>query len=239
VPGSQYIALSGMRSRLDQLDRVATDIANAGTAGYKSQRSSDAEADRPQFESMLASAIDVTTGSQRLDTRPGTITPTGRDLDFALEGNGFFSVQAPAGVRYTRNGHFGVRADGSLITEDGYPVLGTNGPLKLGPGKVSVDSSGVVRAGEATAGQLAIVSFDDPGAMTREGASLLRADNQAPKPVAQPTVYGGTLEQSNASIVDRIAEMTSVSRSFEALQKAVSLVMNDIDGRAIDTLGRR
>lgn len=239
MPGSQYIALSGMRSRLDQLDRLATDIANVGTSGYKSERSSTSEADRPQFESVLSTAIDVNTATHRLDARPGTVAPTGRDLDVALEGPGFFSIQTPGGVRYTRNGHFSARADGSLVTDEGFAVLGASGPIRLGPGHVSIDAAGDVRAGDAVAGRLAVVDFKDPGAMTREGASLLRADGQTPAAVANPAVHGGALEQSNASVVDRIAELTEVSRSFEALQKAVSLVMNDVDGRAIDLLGRR
>ena len=71
MAGSQYIALSGMRARLDQLDRLAADIANVGTAGYKAERSADAQADRPQFNTVLQSAIDVTTGDRRLDVSPG------------------------------------------------------------------------------------------------------------------------------------------------------------------------
>ena len=113
MAGSQYIALSGMRARLDQLDRLAADIANVGTAGYKSERSADAQADRPQFNTVLQSAIDVTTGDRRLDVSPGTMAATGRDLDFAIDGNGFFVVETPAGTRYTRNGHFSRSNDGT------------------------------------------------------------------------------------------------------------------------------
>ena len=108
MAGSQYIALSGMRSRLDQLDRLASDIANVGTTGYKSERAGDSQADRPHFSNVLQSAIDVTSGTRRLDLRPGTMASTGRDLDMAVEGPGFFVIDTPAGPRYTRNGHFSV-----------------------------------------------------------------------------------------------------------------------------------
>lgn len=238
MAGSQYIALSGMRARLDQLDRLAADIANVGTAGYKSERAADAQADRPQFSSVLQSAIDVTTGDRRLDVAPGTMASTGRDLDFALEGNGFFVVDTPAGPRYTRNGHFNRSTDGTLVTDDGSAVQGANGPVRLGQGEITVDGDGTIKAGGVAAGKLKVVTFENPSGLATESGAKLRAGTAVPIDVAQPNVRIGTLEQSNVSLVDRVAQLTGVSRSFEALQKAMSLMMNDIDGRAIDQLGR-
>ena len=89
-----------------------------------------------------------------------------------------------------------------------------------------------------TAGKLKIVSFDNPSALVAESGAKLRADGAAPVDVAVPSVRAGSLEQSNVSLVNRVAELTGVTRSFEALQKAMSLMMNDIDGRAIEQLGR-
>lgn len=238
MAGSQYIALSGMRARLDQLDRLAADIANVGTAGYKSERAADAQAERPQFSSVLQSAIDVTTGDRRLDVAPGTMASTGRDLDFALEGNGFFVIDTPAGPRYTRNGHFNRNTDGTLVTDDGSEVQGTNGLIRLGQGEVTVDGDGTIKAGGVAAGKLKVVSFENPGGLAAESGAKLRAGTAVPVDVAKPEIRIGTLEQSNVSLVDRVAQLTGVSRSFEALQKAMTLMMNDIDGRAIDQLGR-
>ncbi|MGE3957530.1 MAG: flagellar hook-basal body protein [Vicinamibacterales bacterium] len=238
MAGSQYIALSGMRTRLDQLDRLAADIANVGTAGYKAEKAADAEAGRPQFTNVLESAIDVTRGDRRLDVSPGTLAPTGRDLDMAIDGNGFFVIETPAGLRYTRNGHFSRNTDGQLTTEDGSLVQGTSGPIQIGRGEVSVDPDGTVRAGGVTAGKLKVVTFENPSALVAETGAKLRADNAAPVDVPTPSIRAGSLEQSNVSLVNRVAELTGVSRSFEALQKALSLMMNDIDGRAIEQLGR-
>jgi len=238
MPGGSYVALSGMRSRLDQLDRLASDIANVGTAGYKTERTSQAEADRPVFDAALQSAIDVSAGDTRLDTTPGAINSTGRDLDLAIEGKGFFEVQTAAGVRYTRNGHFTRQTDGTLATADGGVVLGANGPLKVGPGKITVGDDGTVAADGAAAGKLLVVNFAAPGLLARETGSMLRADNLTAVPATDFTIRPGALEQANVSVVERISELTDVNRSFEALQKAVSVLMNDVDGRAIDTLGR-
>lgn len=238
MAGSQYTALSGMRSRMDQLDRLAADIANVGTTGYKSERSSDAQADRPEFRAVLQSAIDVTRGTRRIDVKPGALETTGRSLDMAIDGEGFFVLDTPAGPRYTRNGHFSTSTDGTLVTDDGSAVQGTAGPIRLGKGEVKVDADGTITAGGVAAGKLQIVNFTDPSMLASETGARLRSDASAPVPVAEPYVRGGSLEGSNVSVVDRVAQLTGVSRSFEALQKAISLVMNDVDGRAIDQLGR-
>lgn len=243
MPGGEYIALSGMRTRLDQLDRLASDLANVGTTGYKTEKWSHLEANRPAFDTELQSAIDVTTGSRRLDMSAGAINPTGRDLDVAIDGKGFFTVETPAGIRYTRNGNFSTNAAGLLVTADGGIVQGTTGPITLGPGKVQIDPDGTVSAGGTAAGRLAIVQFADAGQLVREGGAALRADPGTAPPTAvaanQVTLRSGALEQSNVSVVERIAELTNVTRNFEALQKAVSLMMNDVYGQAIAQLGKR
>jgi flagellar basal body rod protein FlgG len=229
-----------MRTRLDQLDRLAADIANAGTAGYKTERSSNAQSDRPQFGAMLQTAIDVTTGQRRLNTAAGAIAPTGRPLDAAIDGDGFFAVETPGGaVRYTRNGHFATRTDGVLTTDDGSVVQGASGPINVGTGQVTIAEDGTVSSNGTAAGKLQLVAFDNPGTLVREGSSLLRSDVDMPHAATDVTVRSGSLEQSNVSVVERIAELTDVTRTFEALQKALSLQMNDLDGRAIEVLGRR
>lgn len=240
MAGGQYVALSGMRTRLDELDRLASDIANVGTAGYKSERTSHRDAPRPQFEAALETAIDNTTGSRRLDMRAGAVEPTGRTLDVAIEGGGFLTVDTPAGPRFTRNGHLSRSADGTLTTGDGLVVRGVDGPIALGTGPVKIDEDGTVTAGETVAGRLSIVEFADPGTLIHESSSLLRApDGIAPAAAPTPRVRVGSLEGSNVSMVDRVAELTSVSRNFQALQKALTVLMNDIDGRAVESLSRR
>lgn len=240
MAGGAYVALSGLRARADHLDRLAADIANGSTSGYKAQRGTTTEAERPVFDRALQAAVDVSRGPERYDFRSGALAPTGRDLDFALEGPGFFVVETDAGPRYTRNGHFTRSADGTLTTEDGVPVLGEDGPIRLGDGELSVEADGTVRAGQAIAGRLRIVDFADYAALAREGASRFRAAPGAETAAAPDTrLRGGVIEKSNVSMVERIAELTEVTRTFEALQKGVSVLMNDLDGRAITELGRR
>jgi flagellar basal body rod protein FlgG len=241
MSGSQYIALSGLRARVDELDRIATDLANIGTAGYKGERQARIAAERASWDASLASAIDTTLGETRIDTRDGAMAPTGRPLDLALDGGGFFVIETSAGDRYTRNGHFTLDSERRLVTEDGHAVKGADGPLVIGQreGDLNVDADGTIWNGVTQVGRLAVVEFVDPGRMTREQGTLLGAGGQAATDAAAPIVRSGSLEQSNVSVADRLAAITSVSRGYEALQKSISLLMNEVDGRAIDLLGRR
>lgn len=240
MAGGAYIALTGMRTRIDQLDRVAADLANVNTAGYKSERVTTLAAERPNFGAALQSAVDVVAGQGRLDMRSGTLSPTGRDFDFALEGRGFFVVDTPGGERYTRNGQFDRRADGTLVTSDGLPVLGANGPVKVGPGAVSVDADGTIRAGGVVAGQLRVADVPDYENLRREEHGRFRYVGAGqPAPAAGATVRMGMLEQSNVSVVERMVQLTEVGRSFEALQRGLNVLMNDVDLRAITEFGRR
>lgn len=240
MSGSYYIALSGMRTRLDELDRVASDIANASTTGYKAERATTAQADRPSFDATLQSAIDVSPGATRVDFRPGSITPSGRELDLAIDGSGFFEIDTAAGLRYTRDGRFMRRSDGLLATPEGDPVQGAGGSIRLPPkGDVRVDADGTIRVGAAVVGTLKVVDFDSTAGLVREGASRFRAPGLTPGPAERAAIRSGALEQSNVSVVDRISELTAGMRNFETLQKAISVMANDIDGRTATELGRR
>jgi flagellar basal-body rod protein FlgF len=233
-----YVALNGLRTRLAELDRLAADLSNVATAGYKGERTSTYGSDRPTFDALLQKATDPAPGELKVNLARGEMTPTGRDLDFAIEGNGFFAIQTPSGVRYTQNGSFERRSDGTLSTTDGLPVLGQDGkPIQLADGPVSVDPDGTIRTGAAVAGQLRIVDAAPDAQVVREGAARFRIDDVTP--VAAPSVRNHALERSNVSVVEALSHMTAASRSFEALQRGLVSLMTDVDGRAITELGRR
>ena len=245
MPGGIYVALSGLRHQAEQLDQLASDIANASTSGYKSERSSSVASERPSFTGVLQAAIDVAPGETRIDFRPGAIAGTGRDLDFALEGRGFFVVETPEGLRYTRNGHFETLTDGTLVTAEGFAVQSEIGPEEYGPlalpaGPVSLEPDGTVLVSGLASGKLRIADFAEYDGLTREGAGRFAARaGTSPLAATDVTLRGGALEQANVSMAERLVHVTEVSRTFEALQRGISVLMDDIDGRAISELGRR
>jgi len=241
MPGGSYSALSGMRMRLEELDRLAADLANVNTVGYKTERSSTYASDRDSFALMLESAVDVSMGSKKIDFSPGLIAATGRDMDVAIDGPGFFAIETENGVRYTRNGSFARRADGTLTTSLGDPVLGDGGTtITLPQGPVKIAEDGTITAGNAIVGRLEIVEFRAESDLVRESGAVFKALTGAEPETAQNMkLVSGSIEQSNVSVVDRMARLTELSRNFEALNKGVNTLTTELDGRAISELARR
>ena len=244
MPGGIYVALSGMRHHAEQLDQIASDIANTSTSGYKSERSTGVASERPSFSRALQAAIDVAPGEKQIDFRPGSINGTGRDLDFALNGRGFFVIETPEGLQYTRNGHFNMATDGTLVTADGFAVqgeIGTDeyGPLVLPGGQVGVDPDGTVLIDGLPSGKFRVADFENYGALSRkEGSRFSAPHGVTPSVATEVGLQGGALEDSNVSMAEQLVQVAEVARTFEALQRGLSLLMNDIDGRAITELGR-
>ncbi len=119
-----------------------------------------------------------------------------------------------------RNGHLMRTTDGSLTTADGAIVMGEKGPIKLGVEKCTFEQDGSVRAA-ARRSRASCRSWNSPTtrSLMREGGALLRADGETAKAVAMPEVHGGSLENSNVSTVERIAELTNVARTVRGAAK--------------------
>ena len=241
MPGAIYAALSGLRTGTERLDRIAGDIANSATPGYKGDRTTTIAADRTTFDSSLSAAVDVVSSKAKVDFREGSVVATGRDLDFAIQGEGFFSIQTPTGVRYTRSGHFTKSPDGTITTPAGDPLLGEDdSPLKLPPGELVFGDDGTIRVGKTTVGRPAVTTFSDLNQLVREnGVRFAAPDGLTPEPAAKSTVRPGMLEESNVLPQERMAQLVGASRNFDALQRGISVLMNDMDSRAIAELGRR
>jgi len=229
-----------MRARSEQLDRVAADIANVGTSGYKATRAGALVAERASFQRALDSAVDVVNGPARTDFRAGSLVSTGRDLDCAIEGNGFFVLQTANGPRYTRNGHFDRSADGQLTSSDGSIVLGEgDAPIHIGHGLVEFEADGSVKVNGALAGRLRLVEFADPDRLTREQGERFAGPPLSEATKATGELRGKAIEGSNVSVVERVAQLTEISSTFEMLNHGIRMLYNDLDGRAISELGRK
>jgi flagellar basal body rod protein FlgG len=118
--------------------------------------------------------------------------------------------------------------------------MGEGGPITLTPGPLAISEDGTIRSGATIAGKLQIVEFASDGEIERDSGARFRAAAGAePTAVEGARVVGGALEQSNVSVVERMVALTEINRGFEGLQKGISVLFNDIDGRAITELGRK
>lgn len=239
-----YTAYSGMKAQMDALDVLSNNLANINTTGFKEQKTffsalntaMDSSA-TPQLDSAINAHAVVAQGA--VDLSSGSLVQTSNDLDVALSGNGLLTVETPAGVRYTRNGNLTTDSKSVLCTSQGYPVLGEAGHIVLGPGKVNIDQDGQIALNGVRVDRLKIASFDDPASLSLEGGSLLASqNNQTPKAATNVTVRQGYLEESNVNPMLATVRMVELMRNFEAIEKGVNLMVNDLDEKAIDRLSR-
>jgi flagellar basal-body rod protein FlgF len=219
-----YIAASGMLAEQIRQDQIANDLANASTPGYKGDRT----AQRSFGELLLASSATgaavgrqstaVQVDSIETDFSPKPARETGEALDFAITGEGFFSVQTDQGVRYTRNGQFALDPQGRLVTAQGDPVLDAAGrAITATDGKVDPRRIGVV-------------ALTNP---RKEGDSLVSG---TPGGGAAGTVRSGALEGSGADAARSMVDMIASMRAFEAGQKVIQAI-DDTLGQAASKVG--
>lgn len=218
-----YTALSGLRSNMQAQAGIANNIANASTIGYRS--------DRITFDRMVMSGSPFNTRTMAAeettdaDRRSGTMVQTGRPMDIAVNGESWIAIQATDGTEaYTRRGDLSVAPSGVLETGDGFPVMGSGGPITVPPHQsISIAGDGTVSivppGGDPNQPvQLDRIKLVNPqGSQTVkgldnnlhvEGGGILPQDLDA-------TVQSGTLEQSNVNLTQALIDMIENQRSYE------------------------
>lgn len=229
------MAASGMRSRMQSLDLLANNIANASTGGYKADR---------EFYSLYADAGNDATmpviEKPYTDFSQGMLQATGNSLDVAISGRGFFTVSGPGGPLLTRNGSFRIDSAGKLVSAEGYAVQGTAGTITI-PGKLPIEISGdgtVTQDGNVI-GQLKILDLASGAAVSKQGNNYFRAPNpgEVVTAPADTSVEQGKLEASNSGAAESAVRLVSIMRQFEMLQKAASMGA-DMDKEAIEQLAK-
>jgi len=228
-------AASGMKARLESLDMLANNIANSGTSGFKADH---------EFYSLVQDQLPLVERNWT-DFSQGVLTPTANPLDLALSGPGFFALNSPAGVVYTRNGQFQVGTSNQLQTAEGFTLRNTrdNGrPIAVDPAlPVSIAKTGVVAQGGQEIAQIEIAGLGadaNSGSLAKQGNSYFRLAAPGILPPAPTTeVMQGTLEQSNVPAADSAVRLVNVMRQFEMLQRAVTLSA-DMDKQAISEVAK-
>ncbi len=217
-----YTAMTGAKGTLDQQAAVSNNLANANSTGFRSEmhrlRSVELQTDALRTR---AFAVDASIAT---DFTPGPLQHTGRSFDAAIEGKGWFAVQAPdGGEAYTRDGSFETSANGILQTRNGLPLIGEAGPIAIPPdSEVTIGRDGTVSVIEPGAnGVVNIVDrlklVNPPEQELRRGDDgLFRTANGEPAPLDENVqVAGGYVEGSNVNVVDQLVTMISLARQFE------------------------
>ncbi len=218
-----YIAMTGAKQIMLAQAANSNNLANASTTGF----CADLAAFRslPVYGPGYDSRVYAEASNSGVDLTPGSVSPTGRDLDVAVNGNGLLAVQGPDGKEaYTRAGDFNINSAGLLLTGSGMPVLGDNGPITVPPyqgleigadGTISIQPLGQTAAVMAVIGRIKLVN--PPKELLVKGSDgLLRlSDGSIATTDASVNLVSGALEGSNVSTVDAMATMIELSRQYE------------------------
>ena len=245
MENAQLITLSRATSLARQMDIVANNVANMNTTGYKSENLLFEEFISPEgsAESFQSGDRDL---SFVLDDRTvgnfatGTLETTGSQFDVAIQGEGFFAVQTPAGERYTRAGSFTLDSTGQLTTHDGNPVLGDGGApilFEASDTQISISSNGTITSANGEIGRLRVVNFEDPQQLNRVGSTLFSAEDAQQIAADNAKIVQFSLEGANVDAISQISQMIEVQRAYDQLAN-IMREQNDLRETAIQRLGR-
>ena len=238
-----YAACTGLVSRTEALDTIANNLANVSTTGFRGRHN--------VFSSMLAStgnsALSVLNqdandygvlSGTRLDSTQGALERTGNDMDLAIEGPGFFSVQTTSGLAYTRGGNLHVSPQGQLVTAGGDPVLGDKGPIPVVGTPMSISADGTISVNGAVAGHLKVVEFGPAVELKSVGETYYTAPAGSEVAATKSNVRQGMLESSNVNPVTSVVEMISAQREVETMRRVLTMFNSELDKTAAQDLAR-
>lgn len=225
---------SGALRQERRFQLISQNLSNVQTVGYKK--------DVPVFSTLFFQALEHPGGErQELSTvsfQQGAIEKTGKGFDLAIEGEGFFKVMTPQGVRYTRAGHFKLDREGRLTQADGFPVLGRNGEIRLNGKEMVVEKDGSIKLDGAEAGRIALVSFANPNRLKKEGKNLFMSEvPEDEKEVQSASVLQGYLEQSNVNSIEEMVKLIDALRTYESCLKVIQS-RDELNGKVVNELGR-
>ncbi len=257
-----YIAMGGARAQEHRMETLSNDLANAQTPGFKTQATiyQQIHSDVTQMGDpnqamglnhpvrfLPEDRLPVVMMDRYTKFHQGSLRRTGNDLDVAINGEGFFAIQGPDEVQFTRNGTFTLTKEGLLTDQDGSPVLARSADgrfisIKLpnAKGNVKISREGQIFVGDEYVSELAITKFDDPHALERLGNSRwTNPDENAnpPVPDKNPDLHQGHLELANVNPIHTMAMLIKTNRIFELNTRALQ-AYKAMDDSAIRDVGR-
>lgn len=244
-----YNLTSGILSQGRRLDVVANNMTNISTAGYKRETYTDTTFDEVLLSrvgnkdktgsTVIGGASYILAPSELyVNYEQGALEETGLNLDFAIQGDGFFAIQTDTGTEYTRNGSFSLDNEGYLYLPGHGRVLGMDGqPIQLPSDMITADGYGRIYAeGGGQLGQIGVFAFADNNQLVKNKSGLFGTGGQAATAVNREVMWKW-IENSNVEMIDEMARMMTAQR---ALQSA-SQVLKIYDGvltKATSEIGR-
>jgi flagellar basal-body rod protein FlgF len=241
-------AVTGAMHQQMRLEILSNNLSNINTFGYKKD---EIVFGKPSEENVSVGDTSAGQGADEpeifsgsfparsyIDFSQGHLEPTGNKLDLALSGDGFFCIETPDGIQYTRKGNFIINEQKELCTTEGFKVLGNGGKITIEDANVSVDEKGNISSKGAPVESLKIVDFENSSLIKRgDGLFSKRDDEVKEKPVEEMSVLQGYIEQSNVNAVKMMTEMIDTLRGYESYQKIIQF-LGETTSKAINDVGQ-
>lgn len=226
---------AAMDQKIMQMEHITNNLANASTPGFKAEHllilNTLQEESKPGDNAASLNSLIV-------DFARGLSQRTDNPLDLYLQGDGFFVVQTKEGLAYSRKGDFTVNSLNQLVTQAGDPVVGEGGPITLKNGKIHIAENGSVFVDESQVGKLRIVDFANRQNLRNAGGGLYIDNGTAGvRKVDRPDISSGSIELSNVNVINEMAGMIDIHRSFETYQKIIQ-TLTDQDKLSVSRVGR-
>ncbi|MFW0883578.1 flagellar basal-body rod protein FlgF [Candidatus Acidulodesulfobacterium sp. H_13] len=255
MDGGSYIALSGILSEEKKMSMATNNLSNVNTIGYKSSNVLFGEFLSQKAVSILNSgskkpfvdkAYPITLGSY-VNTSQGAVKKTGNRLDLAISGSGYFAIQTPDGIKYTRNGVFSLNEAGELVNQNGFPVLDTDEkPIFLNKegADVTVTRAGIINLKNSTMsggiyqGKILMVNFKDSEYLSKYGDTMFSATKDSGVPVKNqdPDILQGYVEESNVNEIKSMVGMINISRVYNDMIEIIKSY-GSVNNAAINIVG--
>ncbi len=214
-----------------RLTATANNLANVDTPGYKADGLAFHEVLMRKVGPRYRKAYKETVSYLKEDQ--GVLEPTGSPLHLAIVGEGFFKVQTPEGIVYTRAGNFTLDAQRRLVTPQGYPVLANGAPVVLDPGmavgglvtmenlKLQVSPDGLFSVDGTEIGRLDVVTFDDLSKLKKRGENLYVNEGAQEMIAVNYEVKQGFVEKANVEVIREMVSLIEIQRAFESVQRSI------------------
>jgi len=246
-----YSLTSGAKAQQRLVETTANNLANANTIGYKTDKNvfkeylgkavgTDIQSEEEQFTgSEFLSPYGkghtsyVKTDDTLVDFTQGHLKLTENKFDLAIDGEGFFSVDTPQGMKYTRDGTFSRDNEGYLTDKSGHHVIGENGKILVLGDDFNVLESGVIEVDQQFVDKIRVVSFEQPGKLNKTGDNYFmpKSVDQTPTSMSSPVIKQGMLESSATNVTSEMVNLITANRLYEVTQKGIKL-MDEINSKS-------
>ena len=249
-----YPILSGALAHERRMQVFANNMANVNTAGFK-QDEQAFKAIFPKYHAVMPTGGRTVGLAQQIMARPfgpterafvaphqikttfeaGRVRLTGNPLDLAIQGSGFFEVETPQGLRYTRNGMLSLDRDHRLVTGLGHPVMGTKGEIKIPPGKLDISAQGDIKVDGKPVATIKVMEFPDDDMPQKSSDGLFFSGKGTVS--KNPQIQVGHIEESNVNSIGEMVKMIQGMRNYESTQKLIQ-TLDRMAEIAIQDVGR-